>query len=512
MALGLMNIDDGAWAKVRINFARINSVLLGPEATPTFAGISLSGLTASRLVWTNASNALASKDLIDLIAGTENEINVADDGDGSVTIGLVDPLIASKGGTGLATITNHGLMVGSGTDAVTVLAEATNGQVPIGSTGADPVLATLTGTADQINITNDAGSITLSLPQDYDTGARPQLGGLGIGEASVGSGQINITGSGNEIRRVDMENTSDGAYARAGFIARADEAQWVMDAFGSGSGSANEVRLTGISDSEFLIWARRIGDAGDYPDLRFLVGSIELTFVAADSSVTLDNAYFGIANNNELRFYDDGANYVGFEAPALDANKIWVLPNADGGAGELLLTDGAGNLGWTATAPPGEHTHDGEILQLDAINSDGGAFAFDTTGVVTFNSGVALGVGADLTINGHVIFNTNNSYIGFDSPRITFNDNDDQLDITGDIVTTETIDASAGEVLTEDNDAVEPEDKDDGYIGVAIIDGTARVYFAVDGTMYYIDGTIAAAAEIVTGNPMPWLFWFTYTV
>jgi len=54
-------------------------------------------------------------------------------------------------------------------------------------------------------------------------------------------------------------------------------------------------------------------------------------------------------SNNELRFYE-GVNYVGFEAPALSADKIWVLPTADGNANEALTTDGAGNLSWAASA------------------------------------------------------------------------------------------------------------------------------------------------------------------
>lgn len=48
----------------------------------------------------------------------------------------------SQGGTGATTLTTHGLLVGAGTDAVTALGEATNGQIPIGSTGANPVLGT----------------------------------------------------------------------------------------------------------------------------------------------------------------------------------------------------------------------------------------------------------------------------------------------------------------------------------------------------------------------------------
>ena len=100
------------------------------------------------------------------IAGVASEIDVADDGDGTVTIGLVNPLIVGKGGTGVATLTDHGILLGSGTGAVTPLGVATNGQLPIGSTGADPVLAAITGTASQITVTNAAGSITLSLDAD----------------------------------------------------------------------------------------------------------------------------------------------------------------------------------------------------------------------------------------------------------------------------------------------------------------------------------------------------------
>lgn len=47
----------------------------------------------------------------------------------------------------------------------------TNGQLIVGSTGADPVLATLTGTSNQVTVTNGEGTITLSTPQSINTGA-----------------------------------------------------------------------------------------------------------------------------------------------------------------------------------------------------------------------------------------------------------------------------------------------------------------------------------------------------
>lgn len=181
MSSGLVNVEDGSWSKVRRNFQRIKSNILGPNATPTFAGLTLTGLTASRLMASDANKALSSvADLTSWIAGVADEINVTDDGDGTVTIGIVNPLIVAKGGTGAASLTDHGLLVGSGTGAVTALGVAANGKIPIGSAGADPVLAEITGTANQITSTPGAGSITLSTPQDIHTGASPTFAGLTI--------------------------------------------------------------------------------------------------------------------------------------------------------------------------------------------------------------------------------------------------------------------------------------------------------------------------------------------
>ena len=44
-----------------------------------------------------------------------------------------------------------------------------NGQLLMGATGGPPVAASLTGTTNQVNVANGAGSITLSTPQDIAT-------------------------------------------------------------------------------------------------------------------------------------------------------------------------------------------------------------------------------------------------------------------------------------------------------------------------------------------------------
>jgi hypothetical protein len=81
--------------------------------------------------------------------------------DSNGQLGSVASLGVANGGTGAATLTDHGILLGSGTGAITPLGEASNGQLPIGSTGADPVLATLTASTG-ITVANGAGTITLS--------------------------------------------------------------------------------------------------------------------------------------------------------------------------------------------------------------------------------------------------------------------------------------------------------------------------------------------------------------
>ena len=53
----------------------------------------------------------------------------------------------------------------------------------------------------------------------------------------------------------------------------------------------------------------------------------------------------------ELRLADtDSSHYVGFKSPGtVTANKVWVLPAADGTAGQALSTDGSGNLSWATS-------------------------------------------------------------------------------------------------------------------------------------------------------------------
>lgn len=75
--------------------------------------------------------------------------------------GVTGTLLPANGGTGVSSPTAHSLLVAEGASAFTALGVATNGFIPIGSTGADPVLAAITAGANT-SVTNGAGSITIA--------------------------------------------------------------------------------------------------------------------------------------------------------------------------------------------------------------------------------------------------------------------------------------------------------------------------------------------------------------
>lgn len=60
-----------------------------------------------------------------------------------------------------------------------------NGQLLIGRTGNFPQAATLTGTTNQITVTNASGSITLATPQNIHTAATPTFGGAFLNGTTI---------------------------------------------------------------------------------------------------------------------------------------------------------------------------------------------------------------------------------------------------------------------------------------------------------------------------------------
>jgi hypothetical protein len=104
------------------------------------------------------------------------------------------PLPVGQGGTSTTSLTTFALLKGDAAGHVSSLTAGTNGQLPIGSTGSDPVMATLTA-GTNITITNGAGSITIDA-----TGGGGGITNLLADDTNTASGTtVTLTGDGQNI-------------------------------------------------------------------------------------------------------------------------------------------------------------------------------------------------------------------------------------------------------------------------------------------------------------------------
>jgi len=438
MGLPISKVRPGDWDTVRRNFDKIKSNILGPNANVTHAGLTLTGLTASQLLQTDANKKLAS---------------------------IALPLIVSKGGTGAATLTDHSILLGSGTAAVTALGAATNGQLPIGSTGADPVLAGITGTSNRITVTNGAGSITLTAPQDLHTGATNfTVAGATISGLTAGS--VLFAGTGGILSQDNSNLFWDDTNKRLGIGTASPEASLhifttegirigypggsrTLDIVGTGTGATapfefrtnsafkwkvDSITRLGITDDGY------VGIGIDAPDARLHINGsnsgntlkalklqndaysdntkVELAF----TTDTIDTAEQGLIVV-DTKTYGDRSGDMGFWTNNAGSvtEKLSILANGYIGIGETspeTLTE------WTGTAPyltlhnsTHEDTNGGGESRLIFKREDGagtktacfqfeashdGAVANDQLGkmVLSVNTGAglvqALEIGSDL--------------------------------------------------------------------------------------------------------------------
>lgn len=90
----------------------------------------------------------------------------------------------------------------------------TDGQLLIGNTTGNTLTkSTLTGTANQVVVTNGSGSITLSLPQSIGTGSSPQFLSIGLNQAASSTAVItaskNYTDPAGSVFQANFSSTSN---------------------------------------------------------------------------------------------------------------------------------------------------------------------------------------------------------------------------------------------------------------------------------------------------------------
>ena len=182
-------------------------------------------------------------------------------------------LPVASGGTGGATFTDGALVVGSGTGALTSLGQATDGQVVIGSSGADPVLATLQQ-GSNISITNTAGGI--------------EIAATGLGSGTVQS--VSGTGTENGITLTSDGDSVNPTLTLGGALTGVANAQLVNNSVTLGTTSvalgATATTLAGLTLTTAVITGSFTGSFTGTTDLPDLVSGGGLTGGPYDGSLT----------------------------------------------------------------------------------------------------------------------------------------------------------------------------------------------------------------------------------
>jgi hypothetical protein len=170
------------------SFANVIDTSLTPYGFmyPGYSGMT-AGLLLSTSAATNGQLLIGSTGVAPVAAtltGTANQITVTN-GAGSITLGTPQSIGTSSSptftGLTLSGVTANSFIYSSGGGTISATSAPTNGQIMIGSTSNAPVLGTISGTSNEINVAVGPGTITLSTPQPIGTASNVTFGNVAVG-------------------------------------------------------------------------------------------------------------------------------------------------------------------------------------------------------------------------------------------------------------------------------------------------------------------------------------------
>lgn len=263
------------------------------------------------------------------------------------------------------TINTTGVPTGSGTanqlaywtssSNVGALGAATNGQLPIGSTGAAPVLAALTGTANRVTVTNGAGTITLSGPQDIAAGSSPTFAGLTL---SGFSGAVSASAGVLSAGTLSIANGGTGQVTAGAAFDALDPMTTLGDTiYGGASGTATRLAGNTTTTRNFL---RQTGDGAN-------------SAAPAWDTVTKTDVGLSLVENTALSTWGGSTNLVTLGTVATGTWSATTVAVNKGGTGQTSYTDGQLLIGNTT----------GNTLAKATLTAGAGVVVTNGSGAIT---------------------------------------------------------------------------------------------------------------------------------
>ncbi len=269
---------------------------------------------------------------------------------------------------------NAGVRTNAASEIETVT--MTDGQILIGSSGLAPQAATLTGTTNQLIVTNGAGAITLSLPQDIHTGATPTFAGMTL------NGNLDITAGGATILGTTSINASGAATTSIGnttggtvtISVNSGTTNLVLQGIANDNTTTTFLTLDGTNVrnrtlASFLIANNGLtyNDGGD--------GAFRLGGDANTDAPFTENRFVNV-NTFDLNITSNGGAHT---ALAIDGGANTAIELATLGTGTLRLTS---SNGITLDASSGAGAQNINVL----ATSPGGQLGLSSNGQLTISS------------------------------------------------------------------------------------------------------------------------------
>tara|TARA_R110002072_G_scaffold13980_7_gene58290 strand:+ start:5839 stop:8082 length:2244 start_codon:yes stop_codon:yes gene_type:complete len=277
--------------------------------------------------------------------------------DGSSLTGIAeyatsDTVGIAFGGTGATSLTDNGILIGNATSAIQVTsALTTNGQIVIGGTSG-PAVANITGTSNEVDVTNGDGTIAIGLPAVVNVATcviTPKVcitsqyvlpaadGSAGQIMCTDGSGTTQFAAAASSGHTIAEEGSALASRTCLNFIGSAvtaadNSGTNATDVTVCATSSLLGVRMAAGTACCITLSSAAVGESLVSDTTPQLGGNLD---VNGNSIVSASNGNIPITPNGSGIVIIDGLCH----------------PIADGSAGQLLCTDGSAALKFaTATA------------------------------------------------------------------------------------------------------------------------------------------------------------------